>query len=47
MRLNVKAVAFAVALVWGGAVLLVSFVNWILPGYGEEKGTLFNFARFG
>lgn len=34
MRLNVKALTFAAAVVWGGVVVLVSFANWILPGYG-------------
>ena len=35
MKLNVKALAFAVALVWAGAIFVTGLVNLIWPGYGE------------
>ncbi len=34
MRLNVKALAFSVAIFWGGSVFLVGLVNLASPGYG-------------
>ena len=35
MKLNVKALAFAFALVWPGAIFVTGLVNLIWPGYGE------------
>ena len=35
MKLNVKALAFAFALVWAGAIFVTGLVNLIWPGYGE------------
>ena len=35
MKLNVKALAFAFALVWAGAIFVAGLVNLIWPGYGE------------
>ena len=35
MRLNVKALAFALALVWAGAIFVTGLANLIWPGYGE------------
>jgi len=34
MKLSLKAIAIAGALVWGGAILLVCLINLSLPGYG-------------
>lgn len=34
MKLNVKALALAVGILWGGAILLVSIGNMIWPPYG-------------
>jgi hypothetical protein len=34
VRLSLKASAFAGAIVWGGAILLVGLVNLRWPGYG-------------
>ncbi|UCD28877.1 MAG: hypothetical protein JSV03_17675 [Planctomycetota bacterium] len=34
MKLNVKAMAISIALVWGGAVFLVGLTNLIWPSYG-------------
>jgi hypothetical protein len=34
MKLSLKAIAIAGALVWGGAILLVGLINLSLPGYG-------------
>lgn len=34
MRLSVRAMALAGALVWGGAILLVGLINHELPNYG-------------
>jgi len=34
MRLNIKALTIAVALVWGGAVLIVELLHLIWPSYG-------------
>lgn len=34
MRLNVRALASATALLWGGAVLLVGVGNLLVPTYG-------------
>jgi len=36
MKLNVKALAFAAALVWGAAMLLTGLGNLLWPGYGRE-----------
>lgn len=36
MKLSVRAVAIASALVWGGAVLLTALANLIWPCYGHE-----------
>ncbi len=35
MQLNLKALAMAGAILWGGAVLLVGAGGLISPGYGE------------
>jgi ABC-type nitrate/sulfonate/bicarbonate transport system permease component len=35
MKLNVKALAFAAAIVWAGAVFLTGIANLIWPGYGQ------------
>jgi hypothetical protein len=35
MQVNVKALGFTVALLWGGAVLLVGMGNLAVPGYGS------------
>ena len=35
MRLNVKALAFALALIWAGAIFTTGLANLIWPGYGE------------
>ena len=35
MRLNVKALAFSLALVWAGAIFVTGLANLIWPGYGE------------
>jgi hypothetical protein len=34
MKLDVKALAFAGAIIWGGCVLLVGLANLIWAGYG-------------
>ena len=34
MRLNVKALAFTAASLWGAVMLLVGFAHFIWPGYG-------------
>ena len=34
MKLNIKALAFAIAILWGGAVFLVGIANLIWSGYG-------------
>ena len=34
MKLNVKALAFAGAILWGGCVLLMGIANLIWAGYG-------------
>lgn len=34
MKLDVKALAFACAILWGGCVLLVGIANLIWAGYG-------------
>ncbi len=34
MRFSLKAVTLAVAIVWGGAILLVGLVNLVWPAYG-------------
>jgi hypothetical protein len=36
MKLSIKAMAAASALLWGGAVLTVGIVNLIQPRYGKE-----------
>lgn len=36
MKLEVKPLAGAAALLWGSAVLLVSLINLFLPDYGRE-----------
>ena len=35
MKLNVKALAFAFSLTWGGAIFVTHLANFIWPGYGE------------
>jgi len=35
MKLDVKALTFAAAIVWGGCFFLVSLANLIWPPYGE------------
>jgi hypothetical protein len=34
MRLSLKGVAFAAALLWGGAILSVGLINLAAPSYG-------------
>jgi hypothetical protein len=34
MRLNLKAMAIAAGVLWGGAILFVSLVNLVRPSYG-------------
>jgi len=41
MKLDIKALALAAGLLWGGAVLLVSLGNILWPPYG---GAFLNFA---
>jgi len=41
MKLDIKALALAAGLLWGGAVLLVSLGNMLWPPYG---GAFLNFA---
>ena len=36
MRLSLKAMAIAIALVWGGAVLLVGLIHLADPNYGTD-----------
>ena len=36
MKLNVRALAFVAALVWGIALLLTGLANLIFPSYGRE-----------
>ncbi len=36
MKLSIKAMAMASAVVWGGAVLTVGVANIIRPQYGKE-----------
>jgi hypothetical protein len=36
MRLSLKAMALAGALVWGSAILLVILINHASPGYGSS-----------
>jgi hypothetical protein len=36
MRLSLKSVTFACALLWGGAVLFVGLINLASPPYGME-----------
>ncbi len=36
MKLNVKALAFAGAVLWGGCVLLMALANLIWAGYGAH-----------
>lgn len=36
MKLSLKALTFAGALVWGGAILLVSLINFSRPTYGVD-----------
>ena len=35
MKVNVKALGFTIALLWGGIVLLVGLGNLAFPGYGS------------
>ncbi len=35
MKLDIKAMAITLGLVWGGAVLLVGVANLIWPNYGQ------------
>jgi hypothetical protein len=35
MKLNLKAMTFAFAILWAGVVLLVGLANLIWPGYGN------------
>lgn len=34
MKLNVKALAYTAALLWGGAMLIVGLINMVYPNYG-------------
>jgi len=36
MKLNVRALAFVAALVWGVAILLTGLANLMFPSYGRE-----------
>ncbi|HUK20941.1 MAG TPA: hypothetical protein VLV45_05210 [Gemmatimonadales bacterium] len=36
MRLNLRALAMALGLIWGGAVFLVGLANLLLPTYGSD-----------
>lgn len=36
MRINVKGLAFALAIVWGATVLLTGTVNLLYPDYGRQ-----------
>ncbi len=36
MRLNTKALAFAFAIFWGGAMLLMTLANLIWGNYGQQ-----------
>jgi hypothetical protein len=36
MRLSLKSLTFACALLWGGAILLVGLINLASPSYGME-----------
>jgi hypothetical protein len=36
MRLNIRAVAAALAILWGGAVLATGLANFIWSGYGTK-----------
>ena len=33
-RLSIRSVAFAAAILWGGAILIVHTAHWIWPDYG-------------
>ena len=34
MRLSIRALAIACAVIWGGVILLVGLANLLWPGYG-------------
>lgn len=36
MKLSVKALVFTMAIIWGGAMFLISVSNHLSPGYGIE-----------
>lgn len=36
MKLNIKALAISVGLIWGGALLVVGLANLIWPAYGRD-----------
>jgi len=36
VKLSLKSTAFAAAVLWGGAVLMVTSINMFRPGYGAE-----------
>lgn len=36
MKLSVKGLALAAALIWGGAILVVGIANHVCPPYGSE-----------
>ncbi|MFY9856219.1 MAG: hypothetical protein WAK26_20310 [Terracidiphilus sp.] len=36
MRFNIRAMAMAGGILWGGCVLLVGMLNLIIDGYGEH-----------
>ena len=35
MKLNIKALALATGLIWGGAILVVGLANLVWPDYGR------------
>ncbi len=36
MKFSAKALAVACAILWGGAILLVSLTNLVIPNYGRQ-----------
>jgi hypothetical protein len=37
MKLNLKALAFSLAILWGGCVFLAGLANMIWPGYAPRR----------
>jgi len=42
MRLSIKGMAIAAGLLWGGAILLVGFINLARPAYGVNFLAMMN-----